>query len=158
MKHKRQIFLCALITAFCLTGYVFAQSGSPGSSDDPAVSKSYVDAQLAEIKTYIDTKASGSSPGNGGSFAVFTPILVKSGATLIGMEGTELILRSGAATAIEVDHNGIADLTAGKDLGMNEKVVQNHYLIIPKSDGRGIRITSNEDAWVMVKGGYTIQE
>lgn len=157
MKHKRQIFICALIAAFCLTGYAFAQSASPGSSDDPAVSKSYVDAQITEIKTYIDTKVSGSSRESQGSFAVFTPVLIPAGSTLIGGEGTELILRSGAATAIEVDHNGISDLTSGKDLKMNQKVAQNHYLIVPKADGRGIKIGRQADAWVMIKGTYSLQ-
>lgn len=156
MKHKRRIFFSVFFLVLALTGFVFAQSYTPGSDDDPVVTKSYVDDKLSELKSYIDSKGSGSS-GSNGAVAVFTPILVKSGASLIGEAGTELILRSGAATAIEVDHNGISDLTAGKDLKMNEKVGMNHYLIVPKADGRGIKITSREDAWVMVKGGYTIK-
>ncbi|MCR5482447.1 MAG: hypothetical protein K6F52_06595 [Clostridia bacterium] len=111
---------------------VFGDSILPGSSDDPVVSKSYVD-----------------------SMSRFTPIEVKAGKSVIGGEGSEMILRSGEASAIGNGENGVSDVTEGKDLLDGYWVFQNHLLLVPRADGRGIKATT--DIWVMVKGVYTVQ-
>ena len=105
---------------------------APGSEEDPVVTKSYVDAKTG----YLALK-------------------MEAGQTLIGAEGTELILRSGEATAIDNGANGVSDMTGGADLMTGNKVLLNHLLLIPRSDGRGIAVST--EAWVMVRGNYTIQ-
>ncbi len=152
MKHRRKTFLGVLFLLIALVSMVFT-IGAAGSDTDPLISKSYLDTKMNELKSYIDSKTS----SNSGSASTFTPILVPAKATLLGGEGTELILRSGAATAIEFDKNGIADVTAGKDLRQGIAVPKNHLILIPKEDGRGIKISNSEDAWVMVKGTYTVK-
>jgi hypothetical protein len=74
---------------------------------------------------------------------------------VLGKSGTEIILRSGEATAIDNGANGVSDITAGKDLMTGQSVGQNHLLLVPKDDGRGIQATT--DLFVMVRGAYSIQ-
>lgn len=105
---------------------------TPGSETDPVVTKSYVDSKVS-----------------------YTPVKLESGQKLIGDEGTEVILRSGEATAIDNGSNGISDITGGKDLMTGNAVAANHLLLIPRKDGRGIVVST--EAWVMIRGNYTIQ-
>ena len=73
---------------------------------------------------------------------------------------TELILRSGSAEVVSpFDNQGLSDLTDGVDLKGGAAVPKNHNLLIPRGDdGRGIRITSSNGAYVMVGGAYIIVE
>ena len=75
---------------------------------------------------------------------------------LIGDAGSEIILRSGSATAITSPSGGLSDVTAGTDITEGKPIPANHLLIIPRSDGRGIFVTKNS-TFVMVRGGYTIR-
>lgn len=38
----------------------------------------------------------------------------------------------------------------------DDAITVNHQLLVPRPDGRGIRITSGE-AYVMIRGAYTIE-
>lgn len=135
--------LVIVISLFSLTVFAAAAADTPGSEDDPVVTKSYVDSQIAQIEN------------GGGSSSTYNAVQLNAGQRLIGKEGTELILRSGEATAIDNGANGVSDLTGGADLMTGYYVVQNHLLLIPRNDGRGIQATT--EIWVMVRGGYTIQ-
>lgn len=144
--NKRSIVLTiAAVFLLFATAAFAAESAEPGSADDPVVTKSYVDARIAELKSDAD----------GGSSAVFGAVSVEKGKKLIGGGGTELILRSGSAAAIDNGADGLSDLTAGKDLKGGAPVTKNHLLLVPRDDGRGILAQS--DIWIMVKGAYTIK-
>ncbi len=133
MKRKLgMIVALVLIMVVGVTIVAFANANAPGSESDPVVTKSYVDSQ-----------------------SKYTPISLKPGQKLIGGEGTELILRSGEATAIDNGANGISDITAGKDLITGMQVGLNHLLLVPRDDGRGINAIT--DIWIMVRGTYKIQ-
>lgn len=80
---------------------------------------------------------------------------LEKGQTITGR--IELILRSGKATAHCPGVNGLSDLTSGTDLADKTAITTNHQLLIPRDDGRGITVTSNE-AYVMVRGTYEIVE
>ena len=110
----------------------YASNDVPGSSQDPIVSKSYVDARTS-----------------------FAPIELAPGQKLTGAGGTEIVLRSGEAAAIDNGYNGISDLTSGTDLMTGNQVVLNHLLLVPRDDGRGILALT--EAWVLVRGDYTVQ-
>lgn len=135
--------LVVMIAVFGLTIVAAAASADPGSEKDPLVTKSYVDNLIAQIK------------GSGGTSNSYTAIQLTAGQKLIGNEGTEIILRSGEATAIDNGANGISDLTGGKDLMTGNGINPNHLLLVPRSDGRGIAATT--DIWVMVRGSYNIK-
>lgn len=137
----------------------------PGSEEDPIVTLSYVNTKIDELKAYIDTAITNQSPdsetdqGNqedsNVTTAAYEIINLVSGQKLIGKESTEMILRSGEAEVIVSGVNGISDITVGEDLKNGEQVSQNHLLLIPRDDGRGIKALS--EVYVMVKGNYSIQ-
>lgn len=129
------------ILPILVTGILFfgigmaAASGAdstPGSEGDPLVSKSYVDGKTS-----------------------YVPLQLQPGQSLIGDEGTEIILRSGEGVAIDNGANGVSDISGGRDLMSGMKVELNHLLLIPRSDGRGIQVST--EAWVMIRGSYTIR-
>ena len=131
-KRSITIILTVFVVLAAACGYaVFGDTAEPGSGNDPLVSKSYVDAKTG-----------------------YTPIQLTAGQKMTGGAGTEIILRSGIATAIGNSENGIADLTGGTDLMTGTTVELNHLLLVPRSDGRGI--TAVTDIWVMVRGEYSI--
>lgn len=149
MKHNKVVFIISLVILLLAGSIaVAAASGTPGSQDDPVVTKSYVDQKIAELKN-------GGSSGSTGSGAVFKVVEVDAGKKVLGGEGTELILRGGEATALDNGKDGISDLTAGVDLKEGTVITRNHHLLVPMSDGRGIAVKAK--AWVMIKGDYTIQ-
>ncbi|HOK43645.1 MAG TPA: hypothetical protein PLD49_08270 [Thermoclostridium caenicola] len=85
----------------------------------------------------------------------FTVISLKKGQTLVLGGGSEVILRSGQATAISGESGTLVDVSAGKDLNNGVSVPVQHLIIAPKGDGRGLKITA--DAYLIVRGGYTIK-
>lgn len=158
-----------------------AASGTPGTIEDPLVSKSYVDlkheellgqveAMLAEgsltlgttepvivedIYQYIDNRLLGVDSGNGTASIGFKVIELNAGDTLTCDESTELILRAGEATAVgNASGDGLANVTLGKDIKQGENINKNHLLIVPRSDGRGIK--ASVKCYVMIKGTYKI--
>lgn len=130
----------------------------PGSSSDPLVTLSYVENKIEQLKYYVDSKIAGSSTTNTKQ-ANWEVVEVPAGSSLICKDGTEIILRSGRATAIAVQKNGIVngltDITAGKDLGIDELILANHLLIVPRNDGRGAKAISH--TFFLVKGEYEIR-
>lgn len=134
MKKRTIAITLVLTLVLCmlLTFAAFGDTKNPGTSEDPIVAKSYVDARVS-----------------------YAPVQLTMGQSLIGGEGTEIILRSGIATAIDNGANGVSDITAGKDLMTGNDVGLNHLILIPRDDGRGI--TAVTDIWVMVRGDYTIR-
>lgn len=135
--------LVIIFSVFAMTAAAVAAAGTPGSENDPVVTKSYVDSQIAQLKS------GGTAAGS------YTIVEVKVGQKLFGKEGTEMILRSGEATAIDNGANGVSDITAGKDLMTGQAVGLNHLLLVPRDDGRGIQAIT--DLFVMVRGAYSIQ-
>lgn len=152
-----QIFLA---TAIIATGVTFANQA--GSSDDPLVAKSYVDDQISQVlKVINNTIGSNTSSGASSNTNVqisgssFKPVLVEVGQTIYGKEGTEIILRSGKGNAVVPGAEGIANITNGLEVKNKNTVNKNQLLIIPRDDGRGIKVT--EKAWFLVKGDYEIK-
>jgi hypothetical protein len=135
--------LVIVISVFAVTVAAAAAADTPGSEGDPVVTKSYVDSQIAQIK------------GSGTASNSYTVVQVGAGQKLLGKSGTEIILRSGEATAIDNGANGVSDMTAGKDLMTGQIIGQNHLLLVPKDDGRGVQAIT--DLYVMVRGSYSIQ-
>ncbi|MEC0206833.1 hypothetical protein P4H39_29925 [Paenibacillus lautus] len=135
---------------------------NPGTTDDPVVTKSYVDQQIQQALN-----------GGGGSSNPTTPtnptqpsqgadevknVALKPGKILIADAGTEFIVRSGNAVIYTEVSSGVADLTDGKDLLNGETAPKNHLLSFPR-EGRGIQVKEGQTSnlIVMVRGGYTIK-
>ena len=178
-KNVLNIITLTLVLCLLLTASAHA-SATPGSAADPLVSQHYVDTkfeqllaeytdllnsfrtgasvQLTEhqlnlivndvIKT-LDSRSLAQLPGT-----AYTPVHALAGQTIIGGEGTEIILRSGISTAWVHGPNGLSDVTTGSEVMGNEQIRQNHLLIVPRADGRGVRAVT--ECWFLIKGTYTI--
>lgn len=158
-KRYIRFRLGALAAAVCaLATVVLAE---PGASDDPLISKSYIENQLMpQIKQYIESRLAEVGGGSGGGTTAgtadkFNVVNASAGQQIICSAGTELILRMGSASVIATEKGGIADTTDGFDLADGAFMPSNHLLIVPVSDGRGVRATT--DIIVMIKGGYTVK-
>lgn len=159
-----------------------AASITPGTSEDPVVSKSYVDKKFDELLQVLNTGV-GTNSGNSSSNisqedivdsvleqinkinndtynetfekSQFEPVQLLKNQTITGDEGTEIILRSGSAIGFNMGVNGIINITYGTEIFNGDEINKNNLLIIPRDDGRGI--TATTDSWLMVKGGYEIK-
>lgn len=157
---------------FILGGSVYASKGEPGSEHDPIVSKSYVDAQLSGYQDKIDEltvqvlslmeQVENNKEVGGNVEQVvdktttnYQLVTIPKGDTLVGEQGTEVIVRSGNGQIVAGDGGGLQDLTEGVDILSGEAAEKYHLLLIPRADGRGI--LANSELIVMVRGGYTIQ-
>lgn len=162
MKQKvlRGIVAVVLVGAGVWVGVNFASpleaesnALTPGSVEDPVVTKSYVDEQLAKL-------SGGATGGDTGANAdtALEVVTVPAGKTLMAGQGTEVIVRVGKAIAYSSDASGIADLTGGTDLTKGKAVPTNHLLLFPR-EGRGILPDPNQKngLTVLVKGSYTLQ-
>ena len=157
--NKTRVCLIVTLIAMILTATLAIGfgAGTPGSEDDPIVTKSYVDEVVQKLKDAFaddmdDLKAEMKTQGS--SATGWQVVQVPAKTTVVGATGTEMILRSGSATAVDNGKNGISDLTGGKDLRMGTKITLNHLLLIPGSDGRGIKTEGM--CFVMINGGYTL--
>lgn len=124
------VVAAALVTGV-LVGRATAQTAEPGTGADPLVSKSYVDQA-----------------------ALFRVVEVPAGQAIIGEAGTELVLRGGQATAIVSEQGGLLDVSAGIDTPQGAQIPANHLIVIPRSDGRGFKATT--DLVLMVKGRASV--
>lgn len=114
-------------------------------NEDPLVSLSYLNQRLAEVEN-------GNTKGGSAPLKILE---LKPGQSVIGAEGTEMILRSGKAKAITSENGGLADLTGGKDLPSGSKIPQNHLILLPRSDGRGMK--SETKTIIIVRGTHMVE-
>jgi len=91
----------------------------------------------------------------GGNSALFQTVRFKSGTTIIGAVGTEILWRIGTAVCVAPGSPGLIDATTAEDLANGGQLKQNHLYIITMAEGRGFRTTS--DCVILIKGPYTAQ-
>lgn len=166
MKHRKLTILTAsLAIALAITAGQIAlgADGAAGSAADPLVSKSYVDSLFEDLTELVEEKIDAikgsyyapAEPQAPAAASTFQVVEVPAGTKVIGGEGTEMIVRSGYAYAIDNGVDGISDLTAGADLKGGVQVEKNHLILIPRGDGRGISCKGL--CYVMIKGEYTFK-
>lgn len=147
LPKKAWAVLIAVLILIIGSVTVYAAS-TAGTESDPVVTKSYVDAEIAKVKSNQNSSA-------GGGTGTYEVVHLYAGDRILGGEGTEIILRSGIAKAIDNGSNGISDLTAGKELWSGNSLQQNHVVLIPRADGRGVDVV--EESYFMIRGAYTVQ-
>lgn len=88
--------------------------------------------------------------------SVWQIIEVDAGISIYATDTSEIILRSGTATAIGNKYNeGLSDVTTGTDVKNGTELTANHLIIIPRGDGRGVKAVTK--CFVMYKGLYYMQ-
>ncbi|MCL2753057.1 MAG: hypothetical protein FWE44_02800 [Defluviitaleaceae bacterium] len=149
-KNRKVLYIAGLCTALAVGAFAspFSQIGASNnaSQQDPIVTQSYVHLAIQQALSTFNPEVAQNS--------TFNPVLVPAGHVILGNEGTEIILRAGVAVAHVPTAEGIANITTGADLPQDYIIERNHLLIIPRTDGRGIRAIT--DTWFLVKGNYNI--
>jgi hypothetical protein len=137
MLPKKAISL--LLIGFLVIGCLFAvgqaqAQTSPGTAEDPIVTKSYLD-----------------------QFLVPLVVELKKGQFLQAEAGTQMIVRIGETVCLADPasaRGGLSDVTAGIDIPHLAAVSTNHLLIAPRSDGRGL--LAGTDAILLVWGLHQV--
>ena len=168
MKKSGKLILAVVVVFFMLSFGISAQSFTPGDEQDPLVTLSYMNLKIDEIKVYIDEKIDSigtietEAPVENQTTSVaisipqnYVVIKMDMGQTLVGKEGTSIILRSGEAKVVTLGVDGMVDLTDGIDVKNDMDVKKNHQLLVPRDDGRSIY--AKTDLWIMVKGNYILK-
>lgn len=157
-KQNKIKYILALGIVTVLTAGTIIASGAGGTSEDPVVTKGYIEQiVIPQVENYVNAKVADVSIGSDGDGTAvsFSIVNMSKGQKIIAAAGTEIILRMGTATIIATQKGGLADTTAGVDLSNGSEMPSNHLLIVPVADGRGIE--ANSEVIVMIKGGYTLQ-
>lgn len=170
MKKKTRILLTllAVLTVLALFASAVLADNTPYEGSDLPVSESYVLRALRaldeKLTAKIDTLSNDMAKLGTDAPAVTEPaapvnvgfevVRLTKGQKIVG--AVELILRSGTAEAVCPGADQLADLTGGSDIAGGTSVTRNHLLLVPRDDGRGLMVTSNE-AYLMVRGSYTVE-
>ena len=141
---KKFIFVLIAILSFGIFGF---SDTVAGTDSDPLITLSYLEMRLENLDQNTEGECSISNP-------LYEVLKVDSEKILLLGGSTEIILRSGQARAFVSDKGGLADITSGNDIGMDENIPQNHLLICPLDDGRGLIFES--ESWIMIKGEYKL--
>ncbi len=156
MRNKLFFMFQAIIAAAAAI-VVTVIAAEPGSSDDPVVSKSYVDEKIEQLLVALESGGTiniNQASGANNNKVKYVPVHVGVGQKLLGGEGTEIILRVGRSFAVVSGKEALIDVTDGKEMPDTSEIKKNHIIIVPRNDGRGVRVV--EDALFLVKGEYTI--
>ncbi len=150
MSNKSKIISILIIIMLIAAATVYA--AGPGSTEDPLVTKSYVDEQ---IRILINSGAGSGSGSSGGKALVVEEL--KKDQLLIAHAGTEFILRGGHAVAYGTGTDNIPDLTTGTGIKIGSAIPRDHLILFPRDDDRGFKITGSVPAYVMIRGSYEIR-
>jgi len=151
MKIRKGLYIAGLCAAlvFGAVSHAFLQASEAGGAGDPLVTQSYVHQLVNQTLAALGQAGAGTTEP-----FIFQPVQIFAGQTLIGHEGTEIILRAGQGVAVVSGDAGIVNVTSGIDISHGLVIPTNHYLIVPRHDGRGILALTT--VYLMVKGGYDI--
>lgn len=157
-----------LMTFVVVATTLYAADSGLGTTDDPLVTKSYVDQKVAESsknpevkeeleaqQLLIETLLNELEAVKAQKSSTYEVVTVKEGQAILGKDGSEIIIRGGEAIVIGSDAGGLQDMTEGVDVSDNMMAPKFHLLIVPREDGRGLLATKT--LTVMVRGGYTLQ-
>ena len=175
MNKKIIYTIAGLALTGTITSAFFMTSADYTATSDPLITLSYVNETLVpQIEESVTNKVleelgntsvqqptEPEEPVDMTEYK-YTVVHLLRGQKLFAMgestESCELVLRSGEAVSVSpFSDQGIADLTASKQLYNGDSLVKNNYCIIPRGqDGRGVEIKSDE-AYLLVRGVYEVE-
>lgn len=166
MKRFKKSLLSFLAVVFLLTLFVSADSNY-STADDPLVSLSYVNNVLkpqiiSEVLNEVKSQYPSIGVPNSGAQSTYTLVELKKGGRIEATGCCEIIMTYGSSSAFVTSSDnmyagvGLDDLTVGKRLLDGDLVMSDHYIVIPKGDGRGVSVTS-DSAYFLVRGEYNIK-
>ena len=125
--------MLALSGAFFLGKRVGASSGTPGSVNDPLITKSYLESRLA------DGGAASSSAG-------YKKVSVKKGATLSCNYGAVIVLYKGSAKVS--DSGSLINITGGTVFNKGDTIAKYESYLVPEN-GCGVKADSDSIIFVL---------
>jgi hypothetical protein len=155
---KKLVGVSVILGAIFAGTLTSANTAIPGSVEDPLVTKSYMDEEIAKIKAELKAELGKSTPGvpSSSTGAELVVEKLETNQQLIAGAGTEVIVRTGQVLGIvSPAGDGIPDVTEGVDI-KGTKIPHNHLLLFPRNDGRGIKVIKGP-SYVMVRGSYEIK-
>ncbi|MGI5876860.1 MAG: hypothetical protein ACOX6X_08680 [Dethiobacteria bacterium] len=179
VKGKRALFLVfsSLLVVLVLVKAAGAdQNVIPGSEGDPLVTASWVEAKMEAFAQSLKNEqterqkledrmrllegngAERPFPGEGTHVVVpvYEVVVVPEDKFILTGAGTEIILRTGKASAVEGPFgDGLSNLTSGVNLAQNDVVQRDHLIVSPRDDGRGIKTLT--EAIFLIRGDYKIK-
>jgi hypothetical protein len=117
-----------------------AGEAKPGSVNDPLITKSYLESYISSLGLSGNSAASG-----------YEKVMLKKGSTLVGDEGTEIMLYSGSANAY-AKGDQLVNLTIGE--ACQDGITLGKYCVYLCPD-KSAGIVAMSDVVVYVKGTYT---
>jgi hypothetical protein len=164
IRKGGKLYIILIITAilavfmFQIVHAVTAAGSEPGTDSNPLVAKDYVDAKYDALTRQLQAVIQGQSTGSG---VLFQVVELKVGQQLVAGASAEIIVRSGTASAVSGDKgDGLSDLTTDDstkgNLVTGQIIPNNHLLLVPRDDGRGIKAVSDK-VYIMLKGTYTLK-
>jgi hypothetical protein len=153
---KKLVGVSVILGAIFAGTLTSANTAIPGSVEDPLITKSYMDEEIAKIKAELKAELGKGSAGSATSGAELVVVQLEANQQLIAGAGTEVIVRTGQVFGIvSPAGDGIPDVTEGVDI-KGTKIPYNHLLLFPRNDGRGIKVIKGP-SYVMVRGSYEIK-
>ena len=151
------VVLVGIIILLISNKIVIGASTEAGSSSDPLVPVSYVEGRLTDYYQEFDDrlKVLENQEVTSGANLEYEVVEVFKGQIITLQKNTLFILRAGEGVAIGGTGGGLSDLTTGIDLKTNDVLELNHNLLIPQSDGRGVKMLTH--GYVMISGKYSIK-
>lgn len=154
-----------LVISVMFSAFATATGETYTTEDDPLVSLSYVNAEIEKVKSELKAEmeeyvreeiAKNSVGGSGTAQVVFTTEKLNAGQKIVALGACDLILLTGSAKSVcPSATQTLTDKTTETSLLNNAEISKNHYIIIPKADGRGICSTSSGTE-IMIKGEYKV--
>ncbi len=146
-KAAAALMLAALCIVMFKAGEVSAsQTGTPGSVNDPLITKSYLDKRLEEFDAGNTTTAD-----SGKSSAGMEKLQLSKSVYVSAKEGTMIVLMEGSAYA---SGDGLINITKGEALSDGMTVSKYNTFLVTK-DNTGIKADSS--AIVYIAGEYTLK-
>jgi len=175
LKRKFAISLLVVAAIILVSGASILATASPGTSQDPVVTLSYLtnvfrpavmndvrnaeqemvrqfEKRIAELESRI--QASGTGQTAAGPADRFHVVTLSRNQTLSASVGTEIMLRIGTASAFGSSEPALINYTTGATLAAGSGLTANHMYLVT-IEGNGVRATA-DTVRVLVRGVYTI--
>ena len=174
-KTKFLIAIAVVLGIMLVSAVSIMAATSYGTQSDPLITRSYLmqifrpevisevngsvgTAQANLAATFSDSIRAINSKLDGGGNAsktdVFSVVTLSSGQTVTCNAGTEIILRSGSASATGDTYPQLADTTDGTSLSSGSGLSVNHMYMIT-ADGNGFK-AEGDSTKILIRGDYTI--
>lgn len=144
--RMKKICIVAVILLICGAGLFkagmtvgAAGEAEPGSVNDPLITKSYLDSYMSNLGV-SDKAESG-----------YKKVTLAKGKTIVGQEGTEILLYSGSANAY-AKSSVLVNVTMGEAVNDGMSLGKYCVYLCPDADSG---ITAMSDIVIFVKGGYS---